>query len=317
MRCINCGWDNLPGAVTCVKCGQVLEGGAEVPQGAPASMPFNGDAQMSRPTVVGVQQIPESRPTVVGAGVPPAEPLSRPTTVMQPGQMGAPMAGAQAPRPTVVGVAGMPPQPAQAVAGRATVSQPADKLANVSEMPPMPASEDGSCPSCGYPIVGSPAKCPACGQVLSAAQQPSEPVAKTMPDAQYARADAGNAIPPAAISRQTVVGDFAHHVIEKPQPQQRIPRCSLTLIPEETEDNPGLKNDYEGDSVVLSRHNTEPDNRTITSREQAVLTHEDGQWFIEDRSDLKSTFIRVSHKMPLQPGDVIVLGDRRFTFNEE
>lgn len=320
MRCINCGWDNQPGAIKCVKCGKVLEGGddglqaAQQPMGVQAMPTSNGE--MSRPTVVGVQQMPEPRPTVVGSGMQPQEPLSRPTTVMQPGQMDA--STAMPPRPTVIGAAGAVPQQ-QPVPERATVAIPADELGPVAEMPPVPESDDGCCPACGYPIVGSPAKCPACGHTLAAARQ-NAAVANT----KAATAPAQPDIAPMVAGRQTVVGDFAHHFAPRqqsqpqPEPQRQTPpRCSLTLIPEETEKDLELKNDYEGENIVLNRHNTEPDNRTITSREQAVLIHENGQWFIEDRSDLKSTFIRVSHRMALQPGDVIVLGDRRFTFNEE
>ena len=313
MRCINCGWDNQPGATACIKCGQQLDPSDNNEQAAPnqpqAAMPPSFGMQqqpMPRPTVVGMQQQPAPRPTVVGVS---NQPEPRPTTVIAPGELPQGM-----PRPTVVNNMRQQPQ-----IERATVSVPAEQLVkDLVQAPPTPNIPEGnnsSCPGCGYPLVGSPATCPACGFQLSNSQHESKPAS-------------GAPVPPPVtpkmpdpINRQTVVGDFGHHFIpEEPAVttvQEITPKCSLTLIPEETETAPSKKNDYEGDTIILNRDNTEPDNRTITSREQAVLSYADGQWFIEDRSDLKSTFIRVSRKTALQPGDVIVLGDRRFTFNEE
>ena len=315
MRCINCGWDNQPGAATCVKCGQLLESNDNsqqqpvvVPQQQQGGYPGANQDPLSRPTVVGIQQQPEPRPTVVGM---PSEPVSRPTTVMASGQ-----------------IPGGQPQPNRlpySAAERATVSVPAEQLVeNLTIMPPMANSNDGSCPSCGYPIVGSPAKCPSCGHDLSKpVQQPvAAPAVPSKQEEQPASTRVGAAVLPEQPmnGRQTVIGDFAHHLVTGEAQESKpaaAPRCSLTIVLEETEEKPELKNGYEGERIVLTRNNTEPDNRTITSREQAVLTYENGQWFIEDHSDLRSTFIRVSRKLPVQAGDVIVLGDRRFTFNEE
>jgi hypothetical protein len=46
-----------------------------------------------------------------------------------------------------------------------------------------------------------------------------------------------------------------------------------------------------------------------------VLTCENKRWFIQDRSELKTTCLYVSEKTELKPGDIIVLGDRRFLFD--
>jgi hypothetical protein len=91
--------------------------------------------------------------------------------------------------------------------------------------------------------------------------------------------------------------------------------CSLTLIPDEKEPVSASPLSFSGKEVVLNRANTEPDNITITSKAQAVLTCEDKHWFIQDRSELKTTYLYVSEKTELKPGDIIVLGDRRFLFD--
>ena len=78
-----------------------------------------------------------------------------------------------------------------------------------------------------------------------------------------------------------------------------------------------VTNDYEGTSIILTRENTEANNRTITSREQAELIHEDGKWFILNKSELGSTYLKVSRKLELHQGDEILMGDRRFKFEAE
>ena len=65
---------------------------------------------------------------------------------------------------------------------------------------------------------------------------------------------------------------------------------------------------------MLNRANTDPNNQSITSKEQAVLTFEDGAWYLEDRSDQKTTYVHAGRKTRLESGDIIILGNRRFEF---
>ena len=45
---------------------------------------------------------------------------------------------------------------------------------------------------------------------------------------------------------------------------------------------------HSGDTIVLNRSNTDPNNNSITSKEQAVLSREDGHWYLENRSEQKT-----------------------------
>lgn len=117
------------------------------------------------------------------------------------------------------------------------------------------------------------------------------------------------------ISKKTV------SIYQKPQPQPQPepevrPRFSLELIRRD-EESPRVtdKKDFDALSVVLNRQNTEPDNNSITSHQQAVLSFENGKWYIEDKSSFKTTFIRVTKKTELEDGDIIVLGNREFKFS--
>ena len=93
-----------------------------------------------------------------------------------------------------------------------------------------------------------------------------------------------------------------------------VPQCSLKPIARIGEMASPAKNDYTGGNVILNRQNTDPENPTITSRQQALLTFENGKWYIEDKSAYKTTFIRVTKKTEIQDGDIIGLGDREFEF---
>lgn len=89
---------------------------------------------------------------------------------------------------------------------------------------------------------------------------------------------------------------------------------ALVPISEETGMPEGETLDFEGESVMLNRDNTDPNNKTITSREQAVITFENGRWCLEDRSEYKTTFVQVARKTELQKGDLILLGTQLYRF---
>ena len=71
---------------------------------------------------------------------------------------------------------------------------------------------------------------------------------------------------------------------------------------------------FSGNSVVLNRDNVDPGNITISDCAHAVLVYENNKWYIKDKSEHRTTFIRVAEKTEIKPGDIIVLGNQRFEF---
>ena len=110
----------------------------------------------------------------------------------------------------------------------------------------------------------------------------------------------------------TTQSSIESHPEEQTKPQNL--HCHLSLLPDDEEDVKAITNNYEGNNVILNRANTEPDNQSITSKEQAELIYENGQWYIENRSHYGTTFLAVNRRLPLIPGDIVMLGDRRFIF---
>ena len=284
MRCNNCGWDNAPGSSVCVKCGHPLQAGESQYQD-----PYQG---VNVPNYQGGEAMP--RPTVINAQH--AEPAPRPTRIVN----------------------------------SADLQNPAVINATVAQAPK-------SCPNCGYPVVGNFDSCPNCGTSLGAAQtaiqQPvqniQQPVQKMTEDlgldiAEEVKCEKCGTMVSLDFSFCPKCGERIHLPTVRaikhkptPPPEPPKPKCHLTIIPEEGEITEAFTNDYEGDSIILNRENTEKDNRTITSKEQAELICEEGKWYVINRSELGSTYLEANRKLAIEPGDVLVLGDRRFKFEAE
>ena len=299
MRCNYCGWDNAPGSSSCVKCGHPLQSGDAGYNNNPyqgVNVPnYNGGEPQPRPTVVSTQQ---------------AEPAPRPTRII-----------------------GSPMQPEPQM--KATVAQ-----------------APRNCPHCGYPVIGDFTSCPNCGSSIASAPKPtviqrpgqevpapapvmeapqtplkSRTIANELSDLGFdetVKCDRCGTEVSIDFTFCPKCGDRIHLPTVRairhkptPAPEPPKPHCRLTMIPEEDEQIEPVTNDYEGASIILTRGNTEANNRTITSKEQAELICEDGKWFVLNKSELGSTYLEASRKIELQQGDIIVLGDRRFKFEAE
>lgn len=222
MRCINCGWDNLPNVKVCLKCGQ------------PLSESNNNNNQINQ-TTGNTHENCIPKPTVLNSNN--ESEYCRKTVILN----------------------------------SATNTDCNESIIE--------------CPKCHYPIVGGFTSCPSCGT----------PISKN--DNEIHRLTIRKPI-------KNVVDAFT----------EQKPICSLTIVPEEHENLTVEPIKHEGNSIILNRANTEPSNRTITSKEQAEITFEDGHWFLKNCSELNTTYLQVSRKIEIFPNDIIVLGDRRFKF---
>ncbi len=74
---------------------------------------------------------------------------------------------------------------------------------------------------------------------------------------------------------------------------------------------------FSGDATQLNRANLDKNNVTLTSKVQAEITNINGEWYIENKSALGTTFIFANRPMRICKGDIIVMGNKRFLFDEE
>lgn len=167
------------------------------------------------------------------------------------------------------------------------------------------------CPKCGYPLSHDSSVCPNCKSVLHKPAVPaSEPRATQSHDdaMPHGTKPADNQPPHDTPLGGTVNPYLQMHNLEPEFKLQPVRRYNEPTEPQRKE--------YEGEEVVLTRDNTDADNTSITSHEQAVVTNADGKWFIEDRSSQGTTFVQARHKIELHDGDTILLGNRLFIFHE-
>lgn len=156
---------------------------------------------------------------------------------------------------------------------------------------PIPQGQN-VCPQCGYPMRPGVSVCPNCqNDVTHHEAQPRQ-----VPNVQKPIQNQGTVNPWIQVSS-------ADKCILEPIPQIGI----------ETPERLQLK----GEVHDLNRDNLDPENQTITSKVQAQLTCENGQWFISDKSSQHTTFIYAGKKTSLQDGDVILMGNRQFIFHTD
>ena len=145
------------------------------------------------------------------------------------------------------------------------------------------------CQHCGYEINEKTDYCPNCGNsLLDKSSTPEKPI-------DY---------------KQTIPANFSARFN-----QGEKKNFKLSLVSNEGEILNSV--DFEGEDIILNRDNLDKENLTITSKEQALVRFDNGKWSIEDRSDLKSTFVQAAKPMELHNGDLILLGDKLFRFETE
>ena len=171
-----------------------------------------------------------------------------------------------------------------------------------------PKEASKPCPKCGYPLRPGTEKCPNCKfQIIGSSQSSYSPDTeskkKSNPVRRATRMDIDDNNLRGTVNPYMMDLDIEPSFILKP-----IKRSNERHELEERE--------YEGKSVTLNRNNTEEKNASITSREQAIITQIDGRWYIEDKSEQRTTFVQAAKRIELSDGDLILLGNRLFEFRE-
>jgi Double zinc ribbon/FHA domain len=83
----------------------------------------------------------------------------------------------------------------------------------------------------------------------------------------------------------------------------------ITLVPVK---KPDSKLSFEGTKIALDRAALNPNNRSISSQNHAILTSEDNRWYITDQSSNEATFVQVKGKVELTNQIQILIGNEFF-----
>ena len=165
--------------------------------------------------------------------------------------------------------------------------------------PDAPIGGANVCPKCGYPMRLGVNVCPNCHYGATELELQASPInAPVNPVENKAKAN-------------PVQGTVNPWVKVAP-----ANKCVLEPVAQDGSETPAALH-LKGDAHELNRANLDPENQTITSKVQASLTCEDGQWFITDKSSQHTTFIYAGAKTALKDGDVILMGNRQFVFHAE
>lgn len=181
-----------------------------------------------------------------------------------------------------------------------------------------------NCPNCGYPVRQGTKACPNCGTPLlySIGETKKEIGKKCSNCGSLNNADArfcsqcGSEL---EVKKGNIFPDVKQGNHQGTVNPWTTPEsgdfCTLKPIAWVGENVSHQPLTFSGESILLNRNNTDPNNQSITSTEQAELTFEGGEWYIIDKSSHHTTYVLASQKIKLHKGDIIVLGNRLFEFN--
>jgi len=158
------------------------------------------------------------------------------------------------------------------------------------------------CPNCGYPVWSNMSICPQCKYPLDHSDstdgndiKPEEPT----PTPPQQSDDADDSL------KKTINPFLSPRAEEKPLSGPRITLSSNNIS----------ENGKEPQSRVLHgkeiRLNAEGETTQDPQETQTVITLEEGQWYIEDKGEVKSTLVLASRKMPIQTGDIFIINDHQ------
>ena len=74
--------------------------------------------------------------------------------------------------------------------------------------------------------------------------------------------------------------------------------------------------DLEASEVMLDREMLDASNSSISRKGHANIFYLDGNWYLENMTPLKTTFVQVNQPVKLNDGDVILMGDSLFKFKQ-
>jgi hypothetical protein len=186
-------------------------------------------------------------------------------------------------------------------------------------------AEPGSCPKCGYPLRSGSNKCPRCqtfvddyGTVEDYDRGDDHRHRNRRDDPYRDDSHRDDPYPPRT--------DWQHGPSRKPSPNSdnafkktvapgQFKRNQIrfsALNPYEDPSFEPLELQFCEDENLLNRASVEADNPTISRNQHALLTVEDGKWYLENKSSALATSLVLTGKHEIQDGDIVIIGNRIF-----
>lgn len=170
-----------------------------------------------------------------------------------------------------------------------------------NNLPGTPERQKMHCPNCGYPVWNDMSICPQCKFPLQQALGNSEE------QNDKTNGTDGNSKPDELSMKKTINPYIS---AKKDEVVKQGPSLTLSVQRGSDGGDSGQPQNqtFFGNEIRLNKQATE-----VTGKEetQVVITLEDGQWYIEDKGNLKKTFVLAVRKMPIQEGDILLINDRQ------
>jgi len=207
------------------------------------------------------------------------------------------------------------------------IGQPNQQAQNTNPDPVyMPATEMGkeasggfwdqhnvaACPHCGYPNSNEATHCIKCkkpikGNIPDMPKQPDEPIKPKIQNIEKAGKNIRIIEGEGMSANQPLTGTI--------DPYRQKKQIKFFLEPVLNEENKeGVIIECHGTTLNLNRESLDPGNNSITSKTQAVITNQNGAFYIQDKSQMQTTFIQANKPFKLENGDIVLMGDRKFRF---
>ena len=185
---------------------------------------------------------------------------------------------------------------------------PATERGKKPDSPYLDEYNTKNCPHCTYPNTYETKVCIKCNKSLTGDGEETSKadVHKKMQEGKAIRVVEGEgATGKSQPSEKTI----------DPYRQKKEIKCYIELLGEKEEDMELIE--CIGTKVALNRDALDPENLTITSKTQAVITYKNDEFYIEDKSEKQTTFVQVKNQHKLEDGDIILMGNRKFRFNKK
>ena len=154
------------------------------------------------------------------------------------------------------------------------------------------------CQKCGYTNQSSAKKCIKCQSSLADDAGQKGKGMDTSIDLKF------NPVPqPNKDDKKTI-----HRIVPSSKP------CQLIALSEDEKEVRAIP--IKGETVNLNRDFLDPENTSISRKGHASLQFKDGSWYVDNVTELKTTFIQVNRPHKLSDGDIILLGDSLYKFKE-
>lgn len=173
-----------------------------------------------------------------------------------------------------------------------------------------PASyqESDLCPKCHYPLSAGQRFCPNCGFEVRPAGT-DELLKKTIVDSSHQSHGCKETV--REIPLDLVTPDAPDPVSENDEQPQELP--SIRLVPMDNFDGKTSNSlDVRGPEMKVVAKDALGIDSSISEEQQIDFSFSEGHWSILSNKTGKSVFVCTANSVRVEPGDIIVIGNRRF-----